>query len=275
MVRNVLQDIVERKRVEVARRIAASPLQTVRRSAEASPAPRDFVGSLTDPARKVAVIAEIKRKSPSAGWIRPEYADDSFVPEDIATRYHRAGAAAISCLTDLEDFGGELSFIQRVRGAVPIPVLRKDFLIDLYQVFEARAAGADAVLLIAECLEDGEMRDLRDAAVELGMGVLIESHDRANFDRVVALAGDPPSPNTLIGVNNRDLRTLDVNLGRTIDLAATVRNPGFVVGESGIRTPADLERLGRTGVRIVLVGEHLMRQNDPGQALRSLLEPAA
>lgn len=268
---DVLADIVRRKRDEVAAAKAATPTATLRARAETAAKPRDFVGTLLDRSRPTAVIAEVKRKSPSAGWIRPEYVGSSFAPEAIASRYHAGGAAAISCLTDGPDFGGELGFIERIRAAIPLPVLRKDFLIDEHQVLEARAAGADAVLLIAECLSDGQMRDLHGAATALGMGVLIESHDRANFERVTGMFADPAPENTLFGVNNRDLRTLKVDLARTELLAGGLKDPGRVVGESGIRTADDLARLERVGVRIVLVGEHLMRQEDPGAALEKML----
>lgn len=271
MARDVLADIVRRKRDEVAAAKAATPTAMVRAAAEAAPGPRDFVGALLDRSRPTAVIAEVKRKSPSAGWIRPEYVGSSFSPEGIASRYHACGAAAISCLTDGPDFGGELGYIGRIRRAVPLPVLRKDFLIDVHQVYEARAAGADAVLLIAECLSDGAMRELHAASRALGLGVLIESHDREHFERVVAAFGDPAPTGTLFGVNNRDLRTLEVDLARTEQLAAGLKDAGRVVGESGIRTAEDVGRLRRAGVRIVLVGEHLMRQEDPGAALAAVL----
>lgn len=273
MRKDVLAEIVARKRIEVAEARAKLPLTAVRARAESQPPARPFAEALLAQARagQTAVIAEVKRKSPSAGLLRAEYDGLSFAPENIASRYHRAGATAISCLTDGPDFGGDLSYIERIRSQIPIPVLRKDFLIDEYQVYEARAAGADAILLIAECLESERIRELHALARRLTMGVLIESHDRTNFERVVGIVGDPPGSGTLVGVNNRDLRTLAVDLARTVELAGLVKNPGYVVGESGIRRPADLETLERTGVRIVLVGEHLMRQEDPGAALAELL----
>jgi indole-3-glycerol phosphate synthase len=268
-VSDLLADIVKRKKLEVAAAKARVAFETVRASAEHQPAPRDFVGSLRSVRTGAAVIAEVKRKSPSAGWIRPEWSQDSFAPEVIAGRYEACGAAAISCLTDFEGFGGELGYIGRIRAAVRIPVMRKDFLIDPYQVFEARAAGADAVLLIAECLDESAMRELHATARAMKMGVILESHDEANFDRTVAIAGSDPG--TLIGVNNRDLRTMKVDLGHTLRLAARTKDVSRIVGESGIGVPADLDRLREAGVRIVLVGERLMRQADPGVALAALL----
>ena len=265
----LLADIVKRKKLEVAAAKARVAFETVRARAEHQPAPRDFVGSLRSVRTGAAVIAEVKRKSPSAGWIRPEWSQDSFAPEVIAGRYEACGAAAISCLTDFEGFGGELGYIGRIRAAVRIPVMRKDFLIDPYQVFEARAAGADAVLLIAECLDESAMRELHATARAMKMGVILESHDEANFDRTVAIAGSDPG--TLIGVNNRDLRTMKVDLGHTLRLAARTKDVSRIVGESGIGVPADLDRLREAGVRIVLVGERLMRQADPGVALAALL----
>lgn len=266
---DLLADIVTRKRAEIAQAKARIGLAAVRAAAESQPPARDFVGALVSTARPVAVIAEVKRKSPSAGWVRPEWSRDSFSPEFIAGRYEANGAAAISCLTDREGFAGELGYIQRVRSTVAIPVMRKDFLVDFYQIYEARAAGADAVLLIAECLEDSQMRELHEASRALGMGVILESHDEANFDRTLALAG--ADTGTLVGVNNRDLRTMKVDLEHTVRLASRVPDPSRVVGESGIGTPADLERLAKVGVRIVLVGERLMRHEDPGRALAGLL----
>ncbi len=269
---DLLADIVTRKKREIAQAKARIGLAAVRSAAESQPPARDFVGALVSTIRPVAVIAEVKRKSPSAGWIRAEWSRDSFSPEFIAGRYEANGAAAISCLTDGEGFGGELGYIHRIRSTVAIPVMRKDFLVDLYQIFEARAAGADAVLFIAECLEDSEMRELHAAARALGMGVILESHDEANFDRTLAMIGElSQESGTLLGVNNRDLRTMKVDLDHTVRLASRVATPARVVGESGIGIPADLERLAKVGVRIVLVGERLMRDEDPGRALASLL----
>ena len=247
------------------------------RAARAEAPARDFVGALTAPldGLRAAIISEIKRKSPSAGWIRPEYepsgSDDLFAPEDMARRYHQAGARAISCLTDEHYFGGKLDYLQRVRSAVPMPVLRKDFMIDVWQIFESRAAGADAILLIAECLSDEQIVEMTQAAVGLGMGVLLESHDEENLDRSVRLSAETHPKQVLIGINNRDLRVMKVDLGHTTRFAGKVPDVSMLVSESGIKTAADLDRLAEADVRIALVGEHLMAQPDPGEALSALL----
>lgn len=275
---NILDEIVETKKREVAERKALrSRIELNSLAADASQ-PRGFVRALTAPleGQSASIIAEIKRKSPSAGWIREEYkpaadGSDSFELEDIARRYHRAGARAISCLTDEPYFAGKLEYLGRVRDAVPLPVLRKDFLIDPYQVSESRAFGADAVLLIAECLSDDRLAELLAIAIELGMDVLVESHDRENLARSIALTRDCPEGRVLLGINNRDLRIMKTDLDHTLRMTADVPDPGLLVSESGIRTPADLAHLGRAGVRIALVGEHLMAQPDPGMALSVLL----
>jgi len=274
----ILDEIVERKKAEVAERKAAMPQDNIQRAASAKPPARDFIGALTSPldGLRAAIISEIKRKSPSAGWIRPEYepeesGQDDFAPEDIARRYHQAGARAISCLTDEAFFGGKLSYLDRVRSAVPLPVIRKDFIVDVWQIFESRAAGADAVLLIAECLTDEQTTAMIGAAVDLGLGVLLESHDEENLDRSVELAAKTHPDRVLIGINNRDLRIMKVDLDHTVRLAGKVPNVGMLVSESGIKTPGDLDRLASAGVHIALVGEHLMAQTDPGAALGELL----
>ncbi len=264
----VLRDILEAKRAEVSAGMSARPMESVRGAARSAPAARDFAGALTGSERTTAVIAEIKRRSPSAGWIRPEYEGPGFAPEDIARRYHAGGAAAISCLTDERFFGGRLEFLERVKAAVPLPVLRKDFLIGEWQVWESRAAGADAVLLIAGCLESGLMSSMMGVARELGMGVLVEVHDERELERVGPMVSGRPG--VLLGINNRDLRTMRVDLGQTERLVPRVADVSRVVSESGIRTAADLERLRGSGVRMVLVGEHLMREADPGAALARL-----
>jgi indole-3-glycerol phosphate synthase len=235
--------------------------------------PRNFFAAVTTHANKddTAVIAEVKRKSPSAGLIRAEYAGDSFRPELIARRYHESGARAISCLTDEHFFGGHLSFIRRIKEAVPLPVIRKDFLIDPWQLWESRAAGADAVLLIAECLNQSMLLDMLILAQQLQLTVLLEVHTPENLLRVRPHIGFPHPSYALLGINNRDLSKMEVDLGHTIRLADMVEDRGVLVSESGIRTPQDLKRLRSVGVQIVLVGEHLMRQEDPGAALQALL----
>ncbi len=297
----VLAEIIAHKRAEVAVAMARTPLEAMRERAEAAPQPRNFFAavtrhphpptltptsptsptSLTNP-HHTAIIAEIKRMSPSAGLIRPEYAGEGFSPESIAQAYHAAGgggggggrgASAISCLTDEKFFGGHLSFIQRVKDTVPLPVLRKDFIIDPWQLFETRAAGADAVLLIAECLTESMLVDMLILAQQLHLTTLLEVHDMENLLRVRPYIGFPHASYMLLGINNRDLTTMRVDLSHTLRLADLVEDRTTLVSESGITTPQDLARLRAVGVRIALVGEHLMRQPDPGAALRSLIGP--
>ncbi len=267
--------------------MADRPLADMRAEAAGAaphaPAPRDFFGAVTGHSGPgpVAIIAEIKRRSPSAGLIRPEYAGEGFQPERIAQLYANHGASAISCLTDEKFFGGHPSFIARVKAACPLPVLRKDFLIDPRQVWESRLLGADAVLLIAECLPGDELGALADEAAAAGLACLIEIHEEGNLERalgvVEARAGSPCD--RLLGINNRDLRTMRTDLGHTVRLVGQVvgrlggRLDGSrVVSESGIRAPADLRALAAAGVGAALVGESLMREADPGAALARLLD---
>ncbi|MCC6910257.1 MAG: indole-3-glycerol phosphate synthase TrpC [Phycisphaerales bacterium] len=270
---NALSQIVERKRLEVERGRAAVSLESIRaRATEAEP-PRNFFQAVTAdrPPRTVSVIAEIKRKSPSAGWLREEYRSDDFDPAPIAKAYHRAGAAAISCLTDAEGFGGDLDYIRRIRNRVPLPVLRKDFIIDAWQIYESRAASADAVLLIADILTEGQFVDLLILATELKMTSIVEVHDVESLLRVRHHIGFPHPGYTLLGINNRDLRTMTTDLGHTLRLLDMVEDKRILISESGIRTHDDVERLRKAGVGIVLVGEQLMKQEDPGAALEELL----
>ena len=269
----ILDEIVAHKLDEVARAKARMPLSELEGMVAQEEPPRNFFAAVTTHASKdeTAVIAEVKRKSPSAGLIRAEYAGDSFRPELIARRYHESGARAISCLTDEHFFGGHLSFIRRIKEAVPLPVIRKDFLIDPWQLWESRAAGADAVLLIAECLNQSLLLDMLILAQQLQLTVLLEVHTPENLLRVRPHIGFPHPSYGLLGINNRDLSKMEVDLGHTIRLADMVEDRGVLVSESGIRTPQDLKRLRSVGVQIVLVGEHLMRQDDPGAALQALL----
>jgi indole-3-glycerol phosphate synthase len=267
-----LREIVESKRREVERAKAAAPLAELEALVAQAEPPRNFFSAVTRHPRPghVSVIAEIKRRSPSAGLIRPEYAGDSFRPEDIARRYHAAGAAAISCLTDEAYFDGRLSYIERVKEATPLPVLRKDFIIDAWQLWESRAAGADAVLLIAECLNEAQIVDMLILSQQLQMTVLLEVHDMENLLRVRPHVGFPHPGYGLLGINNRDLSTMKVDLSHTLRLADLVEDKSILVSESGIRSRLDLDRLSQAGVRIALVGEHLMRHEDPGRALEEL-----
>lgn len=244
--------------------------------AERTDAPRGFIRSLVSrvEAGGVGVIAEVKRRSPSAGWMRPDYVPgpegDAFDPAAIAEGYALSGASAISCLTDEKFFAGDPSFLARIRGAVDLPVLRKDFLIDPWQVPESFAMGADAVLLIAECLPGPLLDEMADAAVDLGMDVLLESHEPSNLERAVPIAEKHPG-SVLLGVNNRDLTRMVTDMDHTRRATEIVPDPGRLVSESGIKTPADLEMLAQIGVRLVLVGESLMKTENPGAALAELL----
>lgn len=266
--RVTLDAILARKRTEVAQRQKETPMALLRERIDEQGRPRNFFAAVVDERERnrSRVIAEIKGKSPSAGVIR-----DDFDPVVIATQYHEAGAAAISCLTDGPDFGGELAFIHRIRDAVPLPVLRKDFLIDRYQVWESRAAGADAILLIAEALGEGELLDMMILARELCMTALVEAHTLDALLKVTNHIGFPHAGYSLLGINNRNLRTMKTDVSHTIRVVEFVDNRKVVVSESGITSPADLARLRAHDVRIALVGEHLLRQPHPGEALKALL----
>jgi len=270
-----LREIVEHKREEVARAQAATPLAVLQERIGELGRPRNFFAAVTRHPRAdhIAVIAEIKRRSPSAGLLRPEYAADDFDPVRIARAYHAAGASALSVLTDEKFFGGRLEWIHRVRDAAPLPVLRKDFIIDPWQVWESRAAGADAILLIAECLTESAMIDLMILARELQLTTLVETHDMDNLLRVRPHVSFPARSYMLLGINNRDLTTMRTDLNHTLRLLDLVDDKSILVSESGIRRPEDLTRLRSHGVRIALVGESLMREPDPGAALTNLLAP--
>lgn len=256
---NVLSRIIDHKRGEVAEAKRLRPVEGLREQFEAAPPVRDFAAALREKS-DIALIAEVKKGSPSAGIIR-----DDFDPVAIARIYEQHGAACLSVLTDEKFFLGHLDYLKAVRREVQIPVLRKDFIIDRYQVVEARAAGADCILLIAECLDDCHLRDLYFYASELGMESLIEIYDPENLDRVLKL--DP----ALIGVNNRDLRTFVTDLDHTIRLASRLGPSHLLVSESGIKSRADVDRLKAGGARAMLVGETLMRSPDIGKAVDELL----
>lgn len=256
---NVLARIIEQKRGEVAEARRQRPVEQLEEQRRVAPPVRDFVAALR--ARPdIALIAEIKKASPSAGIIRPD-----FDPVALARIYEDHGAACLSVLTDEQFFQGHLDYLRHVRATVQIPVLRKDFLIDRYQVLEARAAGADCILLIAECLDDCVLRDLYFYASELGMESLIEIYDPENLDRVLKL--EP----ALVGVNNRDLRTFVTDLDHTVRLAERIPPETLLVSESGIQTRADVDRVRQAGARAILVGESLMRCPDVGRAVDDLL----
>ncbi len=264
----VLKDIVARKLTEVAEAKERVPLDVLKERISELGRTRNFFGALVDRRHPDAthVIAEVKRKSPSAGVIR-----EDFDPVAIAKAYAANGASAISCLTDEHDFGGKLEYIHMIRDAVKLPVLRKDFIVDLYQVWESRAAGADAMLLIAEALPERDIIDFQILATELGMTTLLEVHDVDNLLRATSIVGFPHPSYSLLGINNRDLRTMKTSIEHSMRLAELLEDTSVLVSESGIRTPDDLRRLRAHGIHIVLVGEHLMRQPDPGAALKQLL----
>ena len=257
----ILDDIIAYKREEVASAKRERPEDSLLREAASAPPVRGFARALSEAAATgVGLIAEIKRRSPSKGLIR-----EDFDPPALARAYEAGGAACLSVLTDGPSFGGDPDFLRRARGACALPALRKDFLVDPYQVIEARAWHGDAVLIIMACTEDALARDLLAAARVHDLDVLIEVHDEAELDRAVAL----PSEGALLGVNNRDLRTFETDLGVTERLSARTDRP--LVAESGIASHADVKRLGASGVRRFLVGESLMRQEDVAAATRTLL----
>ena len=260
---SVLDRILARTRQRLAAGRHERPLETVRQAALAAPPARPFAEALARRDR-VNVIAEHKRRSPSRGAIREDLA-----PAVVARGYQQAGAAAISVLTDEEFFGGRLDHLVEARAAVELPVLRKDFVVDAWQVWEARAAGADAVLLIVAALEAAALEALLDVARQARLEVLVEVHDRAELDRALAAGA------TVLGVNNRDLKTLDVSLQTAVDLAPAIPDGVVAVAESGIRGGEDVRRLRGCGYDAFLIGERLMSAPDPGAALLRLVEEAA
>ena len=258
---DVLQRILETKRAEIrAAKAALPPAEMARRARAAAPA-RDFVGALRAKiaAGRPAVIAESKRASPSRGLLRERYD-----PAEIARSYERGGAACLSVLTDREYFQGAPEHLAAARAACTLPVLRKDFMIDAYQVYEARAMGADCILLIAAAIDLPSMQELEGVAQDLGMAVLVEVHDGAELERALQLR------TPLVGINNRDLRSFETRLETTLQLHTRVSAPRIVVSESGIGDRNDVLRLWQVGVKAYLVGEACMRAPDPGSALSEL-----
>jgi indole-3-glycerol phosphate synthase len=258
----ILDKIIVTKREEVARAKAETPEAALRQHLADAPPVRDFLAALSA-GPPIRLIAEVKKASPSKGVIRAD-----FDPVAIAAIYQRHGAACLSVLTDEQYFQGSLEYLRRVRAAVDLPVLRKDFVIDPYQVIEARAAGADAVLLIAECLDDALLERLHHAIVELGMTPLVELYEPANLARVLRIGA------RLVGINNRDLRTFQTDLEHTLRLRRQIPADRIVVGESGIRSRQDAQRLEAAGVQAMLVGETLMANPDVGAAVDELLGTA-
>ena len=258
---DILRRIVAVKREEVGAGMRRRDHASLRRDAESLGGQRDFAGALRDrvAAGSAAVIAEIKKASPSKGVLR-----EVFVPAEIAASYARHGAAALSVLTDAPFFQGAPAFLVEARDACALPVLRKDFIIDAWQIAESRAMGADAILLIAACLDDAQMRDLEAEAFALGMSVLVEVHDEHELERALRLT------TPLLGINNRDLRSFEVSLETTLQMLGEVPADRLVVTESGILGRVDVARMRAAGVHAFLVGEAFMRADDPGAALAHL-----
>ncbi len=258
---DILDKIVAVKRDEVDSARRARDLLSLRRDAESRGGLRDFVAAMDAKidAGQAAVIAEIKKASPSKGVLRAD-----FRPAEIATSYAAGGAACLSVLTDRQFFQGSAQYLEQARQACALPVIRKDFLIDAYQVYEARAMGADCILLIVACLDPGLMVELEQLAIELGMAVLVEAHDGAELDSACRLQ------TRLIGINNRNLRSFEVDLATTLALRSAVPADRMLVTESGILAAGDVSRMRAAGVNAFLVGEAFMRAGDPGAALAEL-----
>ena len=255
----ILDKIVSTKRDEIDRAKKSIPEDRLRDQLPGAPPVRDFFAPLAAPG-PIRLIAEVKKASPSKGVIRAD-----FQPVEIARTYQQHGATCLSVLTDGPYFQGSLDTLRRIRAAVELPILRKDFILEAYQVVEARAAGADAVLLIAECLDDDALGRLHEEVVALGMTPLVELYEPENLARVLSIGA------RLVGVNNRDLRTFEVDLDHTIRMREKIPADRVVVGESGIRTRADAQRLQAAGVQAMLVGESLMARQDIGVAVDELL----
>jgi indole-3-glycerol phosphate synthase len=258
---DILNKIVAVKREEIALGLKRKSLPAMRADAESRVLTRDFVGAMRSKiaAGQSAVIAEIKKASPSKGILRAD-----FMPADIAQSYAQEGAACLSVLTDQQFFQGSADYLKQARASCDLPVLRKDFMVDAYQVYEARVMGADCILLIAACLDDAQMADLEAMAHSLDMAVLVEVHDRAELLRALKLK------TPLVGINNRNLRTFEVSLDTTLSLLPDVPPDRLLVTESGILSNADVQRMREAQVHAFLVGEAFMRASDPGAALATL-----
>ena len=260
---DILRRILARKAEEIAERASRMPLEELKKRLVDAPVPRGFLEAIRGriATGQPAVIAEIKQASPSKGLLRAD-----FRPAGIAQSYERHGATCLSVLTDRDFFQGDDVHLQQARAACALPVLRKDFTMDAYQVYEARVLGADAILLIVAALGNTPLRELTELAAELGMDVLVEVHDAAELERALAL------PTPLIGINNRDLRTFHTSLETTLDLLGKIPAGRVVVTESGIHAPADVARLRARGVHVFLVGEAFMKADDPGIKLQELFD---
>ena len=258
---DILDKIIAVKREEVASLVRQKPLVAMRADAESRVLTRDFVGALQSKitAGKPAVIAEVKKASPSKGVLRAD-----FIPADIAQSYAEFGAACLSVLTDKQFFQGSVEYFKQARASCSLPALRKDFMIDPYQIYESRVMGADCILLIAACLDDAQMKDMEAVAMSMDMAVLVEVHDATELDRGLKLK------TPLIGINNRNLKTFEVSLDTTLSLLGRVPTGRIVVTESGISTAQDVKRMRDANVNAFLVGETFMRADDPGEALDAL-----
>ena len=260
---DILNKIVAVKREEIAEGLKKKSLAAMRADAESRVLTRDFEGAMRAKiqAGRAAVIAEVKKASPSKGVLREE-----FIPADIAQSYAAHGAACLSVLTDKQFFQGSNDYLKQARASCDLPVLRKDCMVDAYQVYEARAIGADCILLIAACLDDAKMAELEAVARSLDMAVLVEVHDRAELERALKLK------TRLVGINNRNLRTFEVSLQTTLDMLADVPADRLLVTESGILSKADVQRMREAQVNAFLVGEAFMRAAEPGEALAALFD---
>jgi indole-3-glycerol phosphate synthase len=258
---DILKKIVAVRYEEIALAAQKKSLAMVRADAESRVLTRDFVGAIQHKIQQgqAAVIAEIKKASPSKGVLRAD-----FIPADIAQSYAEHGAACLSVLTDVQFFQGSVDYLKQARASCDLPVLRKDFMVDAYQVYEARAMGADCILLIAACLDDAQMKDLEAIARGLDMAVLVEVHDAEELNRALKLK------TPLVGINNRNLRTFEVSLDTTLGMLKDVPSDRILVTESGILTPQDVQKMRDAKVNSFLVGEAFMRAPDPGQALADL-----
>jgi indole-3-glycerol phosphate synthase len=258
---DVLDKIVAVKHQEVAAASKRKSLDVVRADAESRVLTRDFVGAIRNKiaAGRPAVIAEVKKASPSKGVLR-----EDFIPADIAQSYAEYGAACLSVLTDVQFFQGSVDYLKQARASCQLPVLRKDFMVDAYQIYESRAMGADAILLIAACLDDVQMRDFEAIAFGLDMAVLVEVHDKAELERALKLK------TPLVGINNRNLKTFEVSLDTTLAMKSMIPAQRLLVTESGIHNREDVLRMGAAGVNAFLVGEAFMRAKEPGEALAAL-----
>lgn len=266
MANNILDKILKTKKKEISELVGTGRGRDVVAASKDMGPTRDFAGAISkDSGKPVNLIAEIKKASPSKGLIREE-----FNPSELAVEYEAAGADALSVLTDRQYFMGDLEYLGQARNATGLPVLRKDFLVDPVQLHEARVAGADAVLLIAAALEPGEIMDLHGLAGDLGMSVLLEVHDAEELAIVTGLSLESTTP-WILGINNRNLETFEVDINNTIQLIPIIPEGVVLVSESGIWDRGDVELLAEAGVQGVLVGESLMRSNDIGTAVRSLL----